>query len=110
MAPLESGRAMSGNLFPTTRSDRICCMCPSSQEGGYRCADHTNWMVTCLHSRSPTCLESLDARVEEAEVRRRVSPMKAVRIHQHGGPEAMQVDELPPPTPSEGQVLIRVEA
>jgi NADPH2:quinone reductase len=36
--------------------------------------------------------------------------MKAMRIHQHGGPEALQLDELETPTPGEGQVLVRVEA
>ncbi len=36
--------------------------------------------------------------------------MKAIRIHQYGGPEAMQLDELPPPTPGPWEVLIRVEA
>jgi NADPH:quinone reductase len=39
-----------------------------------------------------------------------MNPMKAIRIHAHGGPEAMQVEELPTPTPGEGQILIRVEA
>jgi NADPH:quinone reductase-like Zn-dependent oxidoreductase len=36
--------------------------------------------------------------------------MKAVRIHEFGGPETLQVEELPTPTPETGQVLIRVLA
>ena len=36
--------------------------------------------------------------------------MKAVRIHQHGGPEVMQLEEMPTPTPAEDQALVRVEA
>ncbi|HYZ87112.1 MAG TPA: quinone oxidoreductase [Bryobacteraceae bacterium] len=36
--------------------------------------------------------------------------MKAIRIHETGGPEVMRLDEIDIPTPAEGQVLIRVHA
>jgi NADPH2:quinone reductase len=36
--------------------------------------------------------------------------MKAIQIHQTGGPEVLQLAELPIPQPGPGQVLIRVEA
>jgi len=36
--------------------------------------------------------------------------MKAIQIHQTGGPEVLQLAELPIPEPGPGQVLIRVEA
>jgi NADPH2:quinone reductase len=36
--------------------------------------------------------------------------MKAIQIHQTGGPEVLKVAELPIPQPGAGQVLIRVEA
>ena len=36
--------------------------------------------------------------------------MKAVQIHETGGPEVLQLAELPIPQPGPGQVLIRVEA
>jgi NADPH:quinone reductase-like Zn-dependent oxidoreductase len=36
--------------------------------------------------------------------------MKAVVIHQPGGPEVLKVEQRPVPTPQAGQVLIRVEA
>jgi NADPH2:quinone reductase len=36
--------------------------------------------------------------------------MKAIRAHRHGGPEVLQLDELPTPSPGSGQVLIAVEA
>jgi NADPH2:quinone reductase len=36
--------------------------------------------------------------------------MKAIRIHETGGPEVLQLAELPIPEPGPGQVLIRVEA
>jgi NADPH:quinone reductase-like Zn-dependent oxidoreductase len=36
--------------------------------------------------------------------------MKAVRIHEFGGPEVLRVEELPVPEPGEGEVLIRVHA
>ncbi len=36
--------------------------------------------------------------------------MKAIRIHAYGGPEVMQLEEIPTPVPGAGQVLVRVEA
>ena len=36
--------------------------------------------------------------------------MKAIRVHQTGGPEAMQLDEVPPPEPSGGEALVEVAA
>jgi NADPH2:quinone reductase len=36
--------------------------------------------------------------------------MRAVRYHQHGGPEVLQVEEVDAPAPADGQVLIEVEA
>jgi NADPH2:quinone reductase len=36
--------------------------------------------------------------------------MRAIRIHQYGGPEAMQIEDLPTPAPGAGQARIRLEA
>jgi NADPH2:quinone reductase len=36
--------------------------------------------------------------------------MKAIRIHAYGGPEVMQLEELPMPAPGPGQALVRVHA
>lgn len=36
--------------------------------------------------------------------------MKAIRIHQTGGPEAMQLDEVPAPEPSTGEALVEIAA
>ena len=36
--------------------------------------------------------------------------IKAIRVHEHGGVEAMRLDELPLPEPGAGQVLIKVKA
>jgi NADPH:quinone reductase len=36
--------------------------------------------------------------------------MKAIRVHEPGGPEAMRVDELPEPRPSAGEALVAIEA
>src|ERR1700757_1951436 len=34
--------------------------------------------------------------------------MKAIRVHQFGGPEVLKVEEIPTPKPDTGQVLVRV--
>ena len=36
--------------------------------------------------------------------------MKAIRVHQFGGPEVMQLEDVADPTPGPGQVVVRVEA
>src|SRR5262245_16921172 len=36
--------------------------------------------------------------------------MRAIRIHQFGGPEAMKLEELPTTKPGDGQALVRIEA
>src|SRR6266446_9636980 len=36
--------------------------------------------------------------------------MKAIRVHQFGGPEALKIEEIPTPKPDTGQVLVRVRA
>ncbi|NNF83702.1 MAG: quinone oxidoreductase, partial [Deltaproteobacteria bacterium] len=36
--------------------------------------------------------------------------MKAIRVHQYGGPEAMTLEEVPSPKPAEGHALVRLDA
>jgi len=36
--------------------------------------------------------------------------MKAIRVHQFGGPEVLKLEEVPTPKPDSGQVLLRVRA
>ncbi|MEU0127562.1 NADP-dependent oxidoreductase [Streptomyces sp. NPDC006289] len=36
--------------------------------------------------------------------------MRAVRLHEHGGPEVLRHDEVPVPEPGPGEVLVRVHA
>ncbi|HQG03339.1 MAG TPA: NADPH:quinone reductase [Thermoleophilia bacterium] len=41
---------------------------------------------------------------------RQEATMKAVRIHEHGGPEVLVYEDVPDPEPGPRQVLVRVEA
>jgi NADPH:quinone reductase-like Zn-dependent oxidoreductase len=36
--------------------------------------------------------------------------MRAIRLHEHGGPEVLRYDEVPLPEPKPGEVLVRVHA
>lgn len=36
--------------------------------------------------------------------------MKAIRVHEYGGPEVMKLESLPDPEPGEGQLLVRMKA
>ena len=36
--------------------------------------------------------------------------MKAIRVHEFGGPEVLRLEEVPVPTPGSGQVLVRIHA
>jgi NADPH2:quinone reductase len=36
--------------------------------------------------------------------------MKAIHVHQHGGPEMMRFDDVPRPVPGPGQALVRLKA
>jgi NADPH2:quinone reductase len=36
--------------------------------------------------------------------------MKAIRVHQFGGPEVLKLEEVPTPKPGAGQVLVRIHA
>jgi NADPH:quinone reductase len=36
--------------------------------------------------------------------------MKAIRVHEFGGPEVLRLEELPTPKPAAGEVLVRIHA
>jgi NADPH2:quinone reductase len=36
--------------------------------------------------------------------------MKAIRVHEFGGPEVLKLDEVATPKPSAGEVLVRIHA
>ena len=40
----------------------------------------------------------------------RIVPVKAIRIHEDGGPEVLRYEDVPDPEPGEGEVLVRLAA
>ena len=36
--------------------------------------------------------------------------MKAIRVHQYGGPEVLRYEDIPVPKPSAGQARVKIEA
>ncbi len=36
--------------------------------------------------------------------------MRAIRVHRYGGPEAMELEDVPVPAPGEGEAIVRLEA
>ena len=36
--------------------------------------------------------------------------MKAIRVHEFGGPEVMKLEDVPDPQPGPGQVVVRIHA
>ena len=40
----------------------------------------------------------------------RIRAMKAIQIHEFGGPEVLRWEEIPDPTPTEEEVLLEVKA
>lgn len=36
--------------------------------------------------------------------------MKAVRIHEHGGPEVLGLEDVPDPAPADGEAIVRIDA
>ena len=39
-----------------------------------------------------------------------MAKMKAIRIHNYGGPEVLRYEDAPRPTPGPGELLIKVHA
>ena len=50
------------------------------------------------------------SRTIEAIIKHAAQTMKAIRIHNYGGPEVLQYEDAPRPQPQTGEVLIRVHA
>ena len=40
----------------------------------------------------------------------RILPVKAIRIHEDGGPDVLRYEDVPDPEPGEGEVLVRLAA
>ncbi|MGH7898068.1 MAG: hypothetical protein ACREQQ_08950 [Candidatus Binatia bacterium] len=36
--------------------------------------------------------------------------MRAIRVHRPGGPETLELDEVPDPTPKAGEALVEIDA
>jgi NADPH2:quinone reductase len=53
---------------------------------------------------------SLHTTLLEGQLRRKRENMKAIRVHHAGGPDVLQIEDIPRPLPRSGWVLIHVKA
>ena len=70
-------------------------------------------VITCLfvtYSLKPHIRLISFARRSKTSVPTNTMSMKAVVIHEAGGPEVLKIESLPIPTPAEDEVLIRIKA
>ena len=50
------------------------------------------------------------SRASSAAVMQRIVPVKAIRIHEDGGPEVLRYEDVPDPEPGAGEVLVAPRA
>src|ERR1700684_4407834 len=61
----------------------------------------------CIKSSGSSGSMVRDAHVAACDWRLK---MKAIRVHQFGGPEVLKLEDVPTPRPSAGEVLVRIHA
>src|SRR5919106_6938487 len=66
--------------------------------------------VVTLSVATSTRSEVASVRRVAPPIHRRETITKAIRVHENGGPEVLSVEDVPVPTPSEGEVLVKLEA
>jgi NADPH:quinone reductase len=49
-------------------------------------------------------------RVSDLALQKAEAEMKAIQVHEFGGPEVLKLEEIPTPQPTAGQILVRVHA
>ena len=64
----------------------------------------SSFRVARIHPLTPGLLTRLDQQLSDSIM------MKAIRVHAHGGPEVLQLEEVPIPAIASDEVLIRVHA
>src|SRR5215831_8540925 len=81
-----------------------------------------SWISRSVRSYGSACVatttsrpSSAPSRLSSSAVMRGFCPrdgrsMKAVRIHEDGGPEVLVIDEVPDPEPQDGEVLVALRA
>lgn len=85
-------------------------------DGRYRLTEHFQW--TTRPESGTNVFEEVGAEGEramasisnETAARRGARAMKAIRVHEFGGPERMQLEEVESPRPGPGQVLVELRA
>ncbi len=61
-------------------------------------------------SGRPGVFFRLDSEYDFAETGPFQNAMRAIRVHEFGGPEALRLEEVPNPQPGPGQVVVRIHA
>src|SRR5437868_524555 len=63
-----------------------------------------------IYSAISALLRGLRAYSSPSEPKAHADIMKAILVKQHGGPEVMQVADIPKPSPGPKQALVKIEA
>src|SRR5436190_19705665 len=96
---------------PPTIAIRISRVCPAFALSELAAAARSCARPQCRQEEAPCrARSSIHLRRARSRSSSRSTDVRAVRIHAHGGPEILQLDEVPPPAPGPRELLVRLRA
>ena len=104
-APVEQELRMARDLGPRHREPHV-----GEEPARAALADVPLGLVVRPAGAAPTT-SSPSSSAQSGELgggHARILPVKAIRIHEDGGPEVLRYEDVPDPAPGEGEVLVRL--